>query len=110
MSDKKPENEEELKKNPIWMLSPMEEKALLKEHQAWAEKQCEKQYDAFALCCKSFTWSFPWKCNGPKQDLIDCVGEKGSPAMFQKLREEYIDKKIEKKRKEEAEAAAAAGK
>jgi len=45
MSDKKPENEEELKKNPIWMLSPMEEKALLKEHQAWAEKQCEKQYD-----------------------------------------------------------------
>jgi hypothetical protein len=30
--------------------------------------------------------------------------------MFQKLREEYIAKKIEKKRKEEAEASAATGK
>lgn len=32
-------------KVPIWMLSPSEEKALLKEHQIWAEKQCESQYD-----------------------------------------------------------------
>lgn len=65
---------------------------------------------AFALCCKSFPWAFPWKCNGPKQDLVDCVAEKGSPAMFLKLRDEYIDKKIEKKRKEEAEASGNAGK
>lgn len=33
-------------KVPIWMLSPSEEKNLLKEHQIWAEKQCEAQYDS----------------------------------------------------------------
>lgn len=29
---------------PLWILSPGEDKVLLKEHQAWAEKQCEKQF------------------------------------------------------------------
>lgn len=116
------ENEEH--KVPIWMLSPSEEKTLLKEHQVWAEKQCEKQYDGkintnirfilifrlirffleFALCCKEFRWTFPWKCNVPKQALMDCVAVKGSPAMFQKLRDEYIDRKIAAKKEAEAEA------
>lgn len=44
-------SEKELKTNPIWILSPMEEKALLKEHQAWAEKQCETQYDSKLFRC-----------------------------------------------------------
>lgn len=39
------DSSEEQRKIPIWMLSPSEEKTLLKQHQAWAEKQCEKQYD-----------------------------------------------------------------
>ena len=29
---------------PLWILSPGEEKTLLKEHQAWTETQCQAQF------------------------------------------------------------------
>lgn len=29
---------------PLWILSPSEEKTLLKEHQTWTESMCDKQF------------------------------------------------------------------
>lgn len=38
------ENSKDNHSVPLWMLSPGEEKTLLKEHQAWTETQCQKQF------------------------------------------------------------------
>ncbi|VVT45579.1 uncharacterized protein SAPINGB_P000800 [Magnusiomyces paraingens] len=61
---------------PLWILAPTEEKTLLKEHQAWTEKMCEKEF------------------SNKKEAMVQCVAHYGSPAMFNKLREAYIERKI----------------
>lgn len=37
---------------------------------------------------------FPWRCTKTKEAMIECVGHYGSTAMFGRLREEYIERKI----------------
>lgn len=49
---------------------------------------------AFAECCKLYPLMFPWKCTTESEAMRECVGRYGSTAMFDKLREEYIERKI----------------
>lgn len=58
---------------------------------------------AFAECCKEYPLMFPWKCSAQSALMNECVGRYGSPAMFDKLREEYIERKINYRKKVEDE-------
>lgn len=80
---------------PAWVLAPHEEKEVRAECQERANQKCAEQFKKMGDCVKAHQVLFSWYCPDLKKELLDCVAYWGSHAEFEKMRNEYIERKRE---------------
>lgn len=85
---------------PIWILTPKEEKEVLEEYQKEVWRKCDDYVQAFKKCEAMTGFGVLFKCRQESKAMKACVENQHQYEYVDEIRDAYIQKKIEKLKKE----------
>ncbi|KAG0682660.1 hypothetical protein C6P40_001100 [Pichia californica] len=90
---------------PGWILTPREEKEVLEEYQKQVWKNCDEYVQAFKKCEYFAGLGVLFKCREEANAMKACVDNQHKHEYVDKIRDEFIQRKLAKLKEEEATGA-----